>query len=246
MPLRIERVAMRPQERELLHATGRAAVPLRARLAGWLDWLASASLASLALLFVFAACAAAWLQATGRSGQAEPELVWIVLAAPLSGVAWASMRAGWGARERRLRRLRAFGPGWRDAEAGAVEEERYEFLEAACVRDGETGALVHLLRVDERRCLVVFDADSFALAERGADPPASRSQPRRRAVLRRAPQSRRVLSLRFEGEALASEPSDALGWATPGWEWDGRLWDREWDAIAQRFSCSSDGRDYRP
>lgn len=227
---------MQARERERLHAAGSAGAATPSRLAGVLDWLGTASLASLLFLFALAAGAAAWLHVAGRSGQAGPELVWIAVAAPLLGIALASARVGHAARQRHARRARAFGASWRDAEAGVVDEEHYDFLEAASVREGETGALIHLLRVDERRCLVVFDEESFRLAERGADPLATRSGPRRRAVLRRAPQSRRVLSLRFEGEALASEPSDALGWATPGWEWDGRLWDLEWPQIEQRVA----------
>lgn len=236
MPVRIERVAMQARERDLLRAVGRASEVAPSRLAGVLDWLGTASLATLLYLCALAVGVAAWLHATGRSGQAGPELAWILLAAPVLGIAWASARAGQGARAQRDWRGRVFGPCWRDAEAGVVEEEHYEFLEAAHVRDGESDALIHLLRVDERRCLVVFDPENIRLAEHGADPRARQSRPRRRAVLRRAPQSRRVLALRFEGEALASQPGDALGWATPGWYWDGKLWDREWPQIAQRLA----------
>ncbi|MBN7136687.1 hypothetical protein A7A76_18210 [Lysobacter enzymogenes] len=235
MALRIERVAMQARERERLYATGRAG-PAPSRLAGFLDWLGNASLAALLLLFAFAAAAAVWLRLIGRSGQAGPELVWIVVAALALGTVWASARAGWRARDVRLRRERVFGPSWRDAEAGEVEEEHYDFLEAASVREAETGTLIHLLRVDERRCLVVFDEESFRLVEQGGDPAATQWRPRTRAVLRRAPRSRRVLSLRFGGEALTSEPSQALGWATPGWEWDGKIWELEWPEIARRLA----------
>ncbi|ALN56802.1 hypothetical protein GLE_1445 [Lysobacter enzymogenes] len=228
MPVTSEARRMAPAERQRLSAIGGA--PGGAWRSAWWSWPMLICALVLAAWFLLRGLEPLWGAGHRGPDPVAPELIASLGAALLlAAIAiWASLRA---TRSARRNRRRVFGAYWDDLDAGMVDEERYEFLALLSVRDGETGVTVHLLRVDEGRCLVVYDKPGDGRAACAGD-----AQLRRRALLRRAPRSGLVLSLRFEGEALASEPSDALGWATPGWEWDGRLWDLEWPQIEQRLA----------
>lgn len=232
MPVTIEARRMTPAERHRLSAIGGA--PGGAWLSAWWSWPMLICALVLAAWFLLRGLEPLWGAGHRGPDPVAPELIASLGSALLlAAVAiWASLRA---TRSARRNRRRVFGAYWDDLDAGMVDEERYEFLALLSVRDGETGATVHLLRVDEGRCLVVY-----AEPGDGRDASAGDAQPRRRALLRRAPRSGLVLSLRFEGEALASEPCDGLGWQTPGHEWNGRLWEADWERIAQRLGPRAD------
>lgn len=226
MPVAMESRRMTADERERLSAIGGDP---GARSDGWWAWpIALCAMAVGALLLL------RWLEPLWGAGHRAAETLAPGLVAGFGAglflvliAVWARRRSG---RAARNNRRRLFGAYWDDLDAGVVDEERYEFLAAASARDGETGAPIHLLRVDERQCLVVFGE-----AGERRDPSDDAALPRRHAVLRRAPRSRHVLSLRFEGEALTSEPGEGLGWRTPGWELDGQLWVLDWDELVQRL-----------
>jgi len=228
MPVTVQSRRMTEAERRQLRVIGGLGAGARSST-GWAWPVLLCAMAAGALFLQ------RWLQPLWGAGHRGADTLAPALLASLGGglflvliAVWATWRVG---RTARRNRRRVFGAYWDDLDAGAVDEERYEFLAAACARDGETGVPIHLLRVDERRCLVVFGQ---AGDDGGRDQDTA---PRQRAVLRRAPRSRHVLSLHFEGEALASEPSPALGWAAPGWECNGRMWELEWDEVAQRLAA---------
>ncbi|QWF15595.1 hypothetical protein [Lysobacter capsici] len=201
------------------------------------NWLTTASIASLALLFI----AASWPLVL-RAGLSDPDwgagwLPYAIVACPLLGAAYASYRTLMYRREVRANRPRMFGSYWADADAGTIQEERYEFLDGRCVHEPEIGGHVHLLRVDRDRCLVIFDLRSFDLAEAGRDPMASAMQPARCAVLRRAPVSGLLMSIEFSGPVFAKTPSRALGHEMPRWADHGKIWRVAWDVIERRLEA---------
>ncbi|QQP96162.1 hypothetical protein [Lysobacter enzymogenes] len=230
MPVTIESRRMTAAERQQLGAIGGA----RSGSGAWWAWPILICVLAAGALFL-----QRWLEPLWGTGHRGADTLAPALVAGLGIALFLALIAAWVAlrvsRAARNNRRRIFGSYWDDLEAGTVDEERYEFLASLSARDGETGVPIHLLRIDAQRCLVVFGEPGD-----GADRPDDDTQPRRRALLRRAPRSRHVLSLRFEGEALASEPSDALGWQAPGWEWNGRVWEVEWEPLVQRLGQRGD------
>lgn len=232
MPVTIESRRMTPTERQQLGAIGGARSGSRS--GAWWAWPILICVLAAGALFL-----QRWLEPLWGAGHRSADMLAPALVAGFGAglflvliAAWIALRFTRGARKNRRR---IFGAYWDDLDAGTVDEERYEFLALLSARDGETGVPIHLLQIDAQRCLVVFGEPGDA-----PDGPADDARPRRRALLRRAPRSRHVLSLRFEGEALASEPGDALGWEAPGWEWNGRVLELEWERVARRLGQSAD------
>lgn len=230
-------VAMTAEERERLLPLGAAHTQVEP--AGFSEWMMHLAAAA---MFVFAALLLAWIATDivrDLSGAAE----WgagFWRAAPWLGAIALALGAV-AARRSLVREIRAnlqrvFGPYRADAEAALVREERHRLLHCRAVREPEEGGRIYLLHTHDGHCLVVFDHSSFERAESGADPDASTLRPAREAVLRWAPRSELLLSLRFEGEPFARCETEPFFHPLPDWSDDGRLWEHHpWAEVERRL-----------
>lgn len=173
-----------------------------------------------------------WLQALG-AGSGWRLHAWSLGLAVLACVA---VRQSWRKRTAALvNRERLFGAYWADLASGTVDEERYEFEDARCLLEPESGDRIHLLKIDAERCLVVFDPGPGVWPDRAGDASAGAMRPARSAVLRRAPRSGLVFSIEFAGPAFEAAPTAALGHELPPWSLSGRVWQTPWDELARRI-----------
>lgn len=122
-----------------------------------------------------------------------------------------------------------------DLQRGEVEEERFQF-EDYVVLDAKE-CWLYALKIDDGRCLA-FYADSpdphCGAAARWSRAPAD-ELPAQQAGLRRAPRSRVLLSLRFQGAAFDRWPQRAGEPAAGQWPIHATVWEIDWEAVQRDF-----------
>lgn len=242
MAARITTVAMTQDERSRLELIVPGARP-PTRLHDWLpQWLMTGAVATCVLLALTAVTTLIVRDWSGMAGWGADYLPFAILACPLLAAAYASACTWIFARESRENLRRAFEPYRIDAQAALVREERYVLLDCRAVHEPEEGGRIYLLRTQDSRCLVVFDIESFDLAERGGDPARSLLRPAREAVVRWAPASDMLLKLEFHGEAFPHGPAEHLDYPLPYWTDNGKLWKSDWDEVERRLSQSRGNR----
>ncbi|MGO1068621.1 hypothetical protein [Lysobacter sp. CA199] len=119
-----------------------------------------------------------------------------------------------------------------DLRAAVIDEEHYRFSGCECFVHADGERVMQLLRIDPSRCLEVYD-----YGEVGGDPADDRMLPllwpRVGAVQRRAPRSRTVLSIAFEGAELAFVPQYDV--PSRGWPPDRAVWEVPWGEVRRRL-----------